>query len=60
MPDEVAVWNGLFLGLFDLIVKELEQKSTMNYAGVLAKGVWERISRKNNAAEFPARNGDHN
>ena len=60
MPDEVAVWNGLFLGLFDLIVKELEQKSTMNYAGVLAKGVWKRISRKNNAAEFPARNGDHN
>lgn len=39
MPDEVAVWNGLFLGLFDLIVKELEEKSTMNYAGVLAKGV---------------------
>jgi len=59
MPDEVAVWNGLFLGLFDLIVKELEQKSTMNYAGVLAKGVWKRISRKNHAAEFPPHNGDH-
>jgi len=47
MPEEVAVWNDLFLGLFGFIVKELEQKSTMNYAGVRVNRPQNGIAREN-------------